>query len=417
MTAGSVIYSVPAFRRAGFVGGSKQLLLVTKGDQQEALLALREVIADANEVLVTAEADEVYIAVNGPIPTPQGPMAMVVECEPGKAVGRLLAFVARGLEARGISGTLRPGPNSVDDPVFGRRTFPSLGAMFFLPVDRRSVLASYDPWFKGPAEVGWQVDPVTTRAVVEPVLEWVLGIEGPVRVHVAASTFLLDAEHVGEFLFQTLPVDYMVSVERTPESARMRRVRFSEHGGVTVQSYDTALERERHAVELEGLLRRLAPLVTTGLVREMSTNTRDRESLERYPPKASLLERVGRSFWVLNHLEGDYVHDAFVSQVLTTSQLSKTHDLAPERWRIETLSEDRHLVSSTDPQAWYDPDPTPIGERPVPFTACVADEVLAQARADFGEAIMTPQTLEEHPPDLPPEEQHRALGIFGLTPR
>jgi hypothetical protein len=128
-----------------------------------------------------------------------------------------------------------------------------------------------------------------------------------------------------------------------------------------------------------------------------------------------LVKTIGRSFWVLAHLEHDHVFYAFVTQVLTGSQLSKTY-LPAERWTVTPLGQDRHLVRHTQPEMWFDTSPPRFDQGGTRIQA-VPQDVLDQAREDFGAAIMTAQTLEEHPPPLPNKEQIRALGLLRLTPR
>lgn len=65
---------------------------------------------------------------------------------------------------------------------------------------------------------------------------------------------------------------------------------------------------------------------------------------------------------------------------------------------------------------WYDNDPTPL-ERRTARRSPVDDDVLAQARADFGPAILSAADVEKNPPAVPRDEQTRALARVGLTLR
>jgi hypothetical protein len=114
-------------------------------------------------------------------------------------------------------------------------------------------------------------------------------------------------------------------------------------------------------------------------------------------------ERICNSLWRLFHLEADHVFDAFVAQVLTDRQLAHTRSLDPTRWEISPVGADRHLVRHRQPEQWLDNDPVPLPQRPNGQLArkrpvhAPPPEVLAQARADFGDAIMTLDTLATHP--------------------
>lgn len=71
-----------------------------------------------------------------------------------------------------------------------------------------------------------------------------------------------------------------------------------------------------------------------------------------------------------------HIPDAYGLQVLTSTHLAKAHDLSA--WTITDLGNERHLVQHPDPAAWFahrNPDP----------------QVLAAARHDFGDIILTPE--------------------------
>ena len=72
------------------------------------------------------------------------------------------------------------------------------------------------------------------------------------------------------------------------------------------------------------------------------------------------------------------VPDAHGIQVLTDAHLERAHNLSS--WTITSLDGGRHLVESNDLAAWYStPEPDPA--------------LLAAARVEFGEMIMTPENI------------------------
>ena len=71
------------------------------------------------------------------------------------------------------------------------------------------------------------------------------------------------------------------------------------------------------------------------------------------------------------------VADAYGLQLLTGKHLNRANDLST--WKV-TPVEDRYLVEARDPEAWFAGTPDP--------------EILAAARADFGDIIVTQQELE-----------------------
>ena len=70
-------------------------------------------------------------------------------------------------------------------------------------------------------------------------------------------------------------------------------------------------------------------------------------------------------------------------QVLTDQHLTNARDLSG--WDVESLRGGRHLVRAKDLSPWYaTPEPDP--------------DVLARARRDFGDMILTTETIKRNPP-------------------
>lgn len=72
----------------------------------------------------------------------------------------------------------------------------------------------------------------------------------------------------------------------------------------------------------------------------------------------------------------EHIPDAYGLQVLTSTHLAKAHDLSA--WTITDLGNERHLVQHPDPAAWF------AHRSPEP-------QILAEARHDFGDLILTPE--------------------------
>jgi len=82
-------------------------------------------------------------------------------------------------------------------------------------------------------------------------------------------------------------------------------------------------------------------------------------------------------------LMSSFVPDVNGIQVLTDAHLARANDLSA--WSITSLNAGRHLVEAKDLAAWYaNPEPDP--------------RLLEQARADFGNMILTPEAIVEHNP-------------------
>lgn len=86
------------------------------------------------------------------------------------------------------------------------------------------------------------------------------------------------------------------------------------------------------------------------------------------------------------HLHERFVPDAHGVQVLTDAHLAHAHDLSD--WNLTDLGHGRHLVQASDLSAWYEnltPDPG----------------TLTKARHDFGDMILTEETIAANPPPWP----------------
>ena len=94
------------------------------------------------------------------------------------------------------------------------------------------------------------------------------------------------------------------------------------------------------------------------------------------PPKPPTTEAIS-PYISVPALWPTRVVDAYGLQLLTRKHLERAHDLSS--WKV-TAVEDRYLVQAREPGLWFAESPDP--------------EVIASARADFGEMIITLPELE-----------------------
>ena len=78
-----------------------------------------------------------------------------------------------------------------------------------------------------------------------------------------------------------------------------------------------------------------------------------------------------------------FVPDASGIQLLTDSHLKRANDLS--NWKVKPLNGGRYIVEAQDLEPWFaDTDPEPA--------------LLAKARAEFGDMILTPELIRAHRP-------------------
>ena len=405
----NVEWDLAAFRRAKFVGREGAHMELHVDDEPEpgaALRLLSQAVDVANDVLAAEEAAgrEMYGLVDAVAPGPHGPVARFKECEPAAALRLYLSTLTSTLEELGVAGRLLPVAPKIDDRWYGNNTFGALAAVLQLPVDVAGFLADWRSSTSGPHS-SWWVDESHTEAVLEPVLTWVLDAGDNLQMTVGLTHSRPHRSEAWALLVAGLRLGAQVFVRADDGPSRMRGLYAPAFGDVLVHSYEPSRPRTSHLETLVGLLRTCAPELRGGWVQEADTAAIARNDLlTRVPPVHPLMQRVGNTAWLLFDLEHDHVVDAFVAQVLNDAKLANTHDLSVARWQVTEIGPDRHLVVARNPAPWFDHDPLPLPQRPgydnawrrSPINA-VDDDTLAQARADFGDAIMKLETLEQHP--------------------
>lgn len=394
-----VSYTLSAFKRARFVGGGKHLLLQADQHPEVALQAMREATYAVTEALHDYEIrDEAYVVLDGPVPSPNGPIARVQDCEPAKALPLMLEHLAADLTARGITGKLVPAKEAKDRSAVARDEWPVLGMILSPLDDIDAMYDAYEDWRHHQLRKGSWVEQQRLRRVVTTLIDWMTEIQGPVLIH---TTTTVEADRTGlvDYVVQALRGRPRLAISASdPDHNKRRQVRFA-YSEVIVYDFDPDHPRTQQLVALTDLATTLAPDLAYALVRELGTSTRDVIYLRDVPPTIGLFNDLSFTGPVM-HLEPHYVFDAGVAQVLTTSQLTKTN-LPPERWHVDDLRDDRHLVTAADPDPWLHPDPHYIHRDNTTLPPDWTDpDALATARADFGHAILTLDTLRQNPPPL-----------------
>jgi hypothetical protein len=87
------------------------------------------------------------------------------------------------------------------------------------------------------------------------------------------------------------------------------------------------------------------------------------------------------------HLLSRYTPDAHGIQILTDQHLTRARDLST--WNIQGLGHGRYLVEADDTTPWYS---TPLPDQ----------DVVDQARHDFGDMILTKEVIAANPPPWRP---------------
>lgn len=395
-------YTLSAFKRAGFIGGGKLLWLDTSDDWVTARDALADVLAhEIWPLLGELEDDhELYLQVAEPVPGPRGPLAIVDECEPTKALTYLLDALAAGLSQRGVSGTLRPA-KYVSHPYFDNHSQPALSAVFVLPIDLEAYFTSM-PFEGGAPRDGWWVDPTTTRAALAPIVDWVVQGGADYWMTIDSTQFHVDSATVLDMLCSTLGhgKSNRLRFRATSGDTALRQLDSQATGLIIATEYERSVPRQHQLNNVNSLLETIGPLASVSFVKSMSTSPNDRgDVFGRFWPPAPMTanDKYARYMFRTRHLLPDHVFDAYVDQVLSASQLEMTR-LDPAHWTTADLGNGFHRVTHVDPAAWFAPTDD-IGDA---LAWRIEPTILEQARSEFGQAIITPELLLENPPPMPP---------------
>ena len=328
-------------------------------------------VARANEDSLGGNA-EALGAVEAPV---DGGFAVLIQ-RPGTKTTylRWLDKVADLLTERGAEGTITAAPH-VLSPAWYRNdpTIPPQPTA--LVAFRTSDLSAMT---MDEARFVWAVPPEPTRRIVEAVANWTRLEGAKTHLGVSGYTTVAHPRDIEPMLNAALPSEPRASIEQfTSKPRRMRRAGFGIYGSAGMQIVDqTTSWPDRVNDLIEGMCR-LPDLIEQASLVHMG----------KAPPQWSGIgSTVPRPPFAMEHhfrtnpnLRRRFVPDAYAAQVLTREHLERANSLS--NWEVTDLGHGRLLVAAPDLAPWFltgEPDPS----------------VLARARADFGEMILTDEVAD-----------------------
>lgn len=271
--------------------------------------------------------------------------------------------------------------------------------------DPRAVLAGHlylttsdmrllEPNDRGPF---WGVDATTTRAACERLTQWV--DQPDARIWVAPDPWVsfetTSLDHVESFTEMVLDNPSLHLDTALTKPLRYRTALVQHQGSLAVQAVDPTLDMADQLRLSIQVLRWFPAQSDYGYVRHAMGYTvplDDGVTWPHYPDLNGAQIRANRP------LLASFVPDVHGVQLLTDAHLERAHDLTS--WDIVPLGNGRHLVMADDLGAWYQPIAgQPPRGIPSPTSLLPPDlDMVAQARADFGDMILTPELIKEHNP-------------------
>lgn len=241
-------------------------------------------------------------------------------------------------------------------------------------------LESYGSW--GDRFAGWRVSAETTRTLCDRLQTEALVVGPRSWASLAGPQLAIPTTDVADFLSTTSMLvrdQKSVYVEATNEQAFLN-YSLAGYGQCVTQTVGAqASWRERLAVQT-GRLVSSADLIDVGMIKnawELASSWDDVDVRDQHSPVCDPLQyRLSRHLW------DEYVIDAAGVNLLTSRHVERAHDL--REWDVKRVSEDRYLVSATDLEDWF---------RGITASA----EVIASARSDFGDMILTADVMRSRP--------------------
>ncbi|RLV48308.1 hypothetical protein D9V37_19915 [Nocardioides mangrovicus] len=227
---------------------------------------------------------------------------------------------------------------------------------------------------------GWFVEENLTRYLSEKTLGWTY-LPGELQYFGRDDHWIRpESPDYEQALAEAIPrfLPASVACVTTTKPVRYRMANFWTQGQAQYHQHETGATWETHLDQLRKILLWTPPRTRYGWI------AYERAGLSSPNPSPAHYPHVEESDVDYNiPLLSSFVPDASGLQLLTNEHLARAHDLSD--WDIEHLAGGRHLVQAPDLSTWYStPHPDP--------------DVLAKARADFGDMILTPELIQTNRP-------------------
>ncbi|PKQ31142.1 MAG: hypothetical protein CVT62_09380 [Actinobacteria bacterium HGW-Actinobacteria-2] len=335
-------------------GENNILALVTEAEVEEGLL----------NSLIPDEGGE-SPAVGGWFSGPGGWLLLIEPAEPARPS---IEALAASLERAGITGTLT-GAKPYGRPAWSRSidNLPSWNA-----------LLAYKDRPRSYRRAGWSGDPDLLPRVIDYLVDWATGDSGQFVVNINLRPgFAFDPEVGKDVLRKQVET-------RTISSAVGYHKKRTELRGLTL-SMPTFVEMSLVPARADWVsdLDQLRTAMTAVPLDQLSIAMIDHHSWAYF---SATEHDEYDNFEYEGHPEiwDEYTPAPCGIQILTDKHLAHAHDL--DDWNTTRLNDRLHLVQAKDLGPWY--------SRPLTYHDQPDPEVIAKARADFGDMLFTHATAE-----------------------
>jgi hypothetical protein len=317
--------------------------------------------------------------------SPKGPVLSVSGQVGSQTVLAWLGAFEAELAKTGVEGTIRaPSQRRPDRSVPFQRLYAVRCAYPTLMGGLR--MLAYPP-IGDHAGLLAQVSPEVAQHLAGPLVGWAAGLAdstGFGRLSVLGADLeqpgLEDwlSASIGHTLGTTC-LDFFVD-----DQPAARRICISQRGQLIVQGAEAARPWGDVVDDLRSQMLTAAPVLDVAHLRNAMVSVSGWKLLD-YPditPGHAPPNLKAREYLANRHLWDRTVLDAHGVQLVTTGHLERANDLTA--WDVQEVGQDRYLVQAADLHPWFAVDaPDP--------------DVLAQARSDFGDMIISWHDVETEP--------------------
>jgi hypothetical protein len=240
----------------------------------------------------------------------------------------------------------------------------------------------------------WHVPPDATETILQHAAAWTKagGDQAIVYMGIFPLAVSPDADVVEMMNASLIQNDRTRSLRYQSDQQRGRMASLSPGGDAVMQEIGALVPWRQRLEALQQALDTLpSQYLDLAFIRSAPKHTDSWQQIDirqKWDPRQKLPDLHESDIRYNRHLLSRYTPDAHGIQILTDQHRSRARDLSS--WNIRDLGHDRYLVEAEDLTAWYS---TPLPDQ----------DILDQARHDFGDMILTRATIAANPPPWRPE--------------
>jgi hypothetical protein len=306
-------------------------------------------------------------------PSPYGPVVAIDYINSEDALHSWLSTFAASLEGAGWSGHVGAHAQVGLPEWYHNRPRTWIPTAYL--AYRRDVTGSNPS-----APRGWEVSLQTTATLCRVAVEWAGFDGGQVYLSTGHSRVLFDRPGADQILAWSagLAAEAGITFVRQ-EPFRICEVELSRAGQAVYQLEDEQLGWEALVQKITEPLIRHPDALDLAIVRPRTAPVISWLDIQSPPlPHVSEYQVVAN-----RHLWDKFVPDAHGIQLLTEAHLARAGNL--DAWDVQRLTPSRYLVQAKDLRPWFAAEE-------------IDPEVLAAARQDFHDMLLTPEVIEAHRP-------------------